>query len=68
MDRLDRHGDRFRTISVEVEARPEVAVRAPRPAGKTSTPAKQTEKPSAAGGKKPATKRKSKGDKVSNFQ
>ncbi|XP_026487169.1 uncharacterized protein LOC113394171 [Vanessa tameamea] len=63
IERLDKHGDPFRTASVEVETKPEVAPRAPRAGAKTQTTPKQVEKQNTTGAKKPATKRKSKADK-----
>lgn len=63
IERLDKHGDPFRTASFEVEIKPEVTARAPRAGAKTQTAAKQVDKQNT-GAKKPATKRKSKADKV----
>ncbi|XP_045448436.1 HMG1/2-like protein [Melitaea cinxia] len=62
IERLDKHGDPFRTASFEVEVKPEVTARAPRAGAKTQTAAKQVDKQNT-GAKKPATKRKSKADK-----
>ncbi|XP_075973807.1 uncharacterized protein LOC142975047 [Anticarsia gemmatalis] len=62
VERLDSHGDQFRTASLEVDTKPEVVVRPPRAGGKTPAVTKQ-EKPSAANPKKPGPKRKSKADK-----
>lgn len=64
VERLDKHGDPFRTASVEVEVKPKVPVRPPRVGAKTQTQSKQVDKQNASGGKKPAPKRKSKADKV----
>ncbi|CAG9584838.1 unnamed protein product [Danaus chrysippus] len=63
VERLDKHGDPFRTASVEVEVKPKVPVRPPRVGAKTQTQSKQVDKQNASGGKKPAPKRKSKADK-----
>lgn len=63
VDRLDKHGDQFRTVGVEVETKPEVIVRPPRAGGKAQTVSKQTDKQNATGAKKPGPKRKSKADK-----
>lgn len=63
IERLDKHGDPFRTASFEVEIKPEVTARAPRAGAKTQTAAKQVDKQNT-GAKKPAPKRKSKADKV----
>lgn len=63
IERLDRHGDGFRTASMEVDTKPEVIVR-PKAGNKAQTGGKQAEKQAAAGGKKPGPKRKSKADKV----
>ncbi|CAB3229816.1 unnamed protein product [Arctia plantaginis] len=63
VERLDNHGDQFRTASLEIDTKPEVTVRPPRAGGKTPAVAKQTEKPSSANPKKPGPKRKSKADK-----
>ncbi|XP_026752292.1 uncharacterized protein LOC113512590 [Galleria mellonella] len=62
VERLDRHGDPFRTASVEVEVKPEVVSRPARPAPKTQS-SKPADKQNSAGGKKPGPKRKSKADK-----
>lgn len=67
VERLDKHGDPFRTATVEVEVKPEITPRAPRAGAKTQTGAKQTDKQNASGGKKPAPKRKSKADKVNRY-
>lgn len=64
VERLDRHGDQFRTASLEVDTKPEVIVRPARAGGKTQAVSKQTDKQNATGGKKPGPKRKSKADKV----
>lgn len=64
VERLDGHGDQFRTASLEIDTKPEVTVRPPKAGGKTPTVTKPTEKPSPANPKKSGTKRKSKADKV----
>ncbi|XP_021184268.2 uncharacterized protein LOC110372071 [Helicoverpa armigera] len=63
VERLDRHGDQFRTVCLEVETKPEVIVRPPRAGGKTQAVSKQTDKQNAGAAKKPGPKRKSKADK-----
>lgn len=61
---MDKHGDPFRTATVEVDVKPEVTARPPRAGAKAQAGAKQADKQNVAGGKKPAPKRKSKADKV----
>ncbi|CAH0723220.1 unnamed protein product, partial [Brenthis ino] len=63
VERLDKHGDPFRTATVEVDVKPEVTARPPRASAKAQAGTKQADKQNAAGGKKPAPKRKSKADK-----
>lgn len=63
MDRLDKHGDPFRTASMEVDVKPEIAPRT-KPSAKAPAAAKQTDKQNAGAPKKPGPKRKSKADKV----
>ncbi|KAG6439657.1 hypothetical protein O3G_MSEX000962, partial [Manduca sexta] len=58
--RLDRHGDPFRTVALEIETKSDVNTRPSRPSVKTQ-PVKQ-EKQNATT-KKAASKRKSKADK-----
>ncbi|KAM3959176.1 uncharacterized protein ACR2FA_006710 [Aphomia sociella] len=62
VERLDRHGDPFRTASVEVEVKQEVVARPGRP-GPKAQPSKPADKQSSSGSKKPGPKRKSKADK-----
>ncbi|CAH2036905.1 unnamed protein product, partial [Iphiclides podalirius] len=63
IERLDKHGDQFRTSSVEVDSKPEMTPRVARPVPKTHQVTRNVEKQNPNGGKKPATKRKSKADK-----
>lgn len=62
VERLDKHGDSFRTASVETDIKPEHVNSAK--SNKTHSQGARLEKPNSTGGKKPASKRKSKGDKV----
>ncbi|XP_059048609.1 uncharacterized protein LOC131843865 [Achroia grisella] len=62
VERLDGHGDAFRTASVEAEVKPEVLTRPGRTGSKTQT-SKPIDKQNSTGGKKPGPKRKSKADK-----
>lgn len=66
VERLDKHGDGFRSTAVDtVEVKQEGTVKLPPRAGaKTQAGGKQADKQNAGGGKKPAPKRKSKADKV----
>lgn len=64
VERLDSHGDGFRTASMEPEIKPEVGSKPSRATPKAQT-SKQSEKLNATGGKKTGPKRKSKADKVS---
>ncbi|CAK1547349.1 unnamed protein product [Leptosia nina] len=62
VERLDKHGDSFRTASIENDMKqeiPHITVKANKP----QTSARQADKHNATGGKKPAPKRKSKADK-----
>lgn len=64
MERLDRHGDSFRTAATEVDVKTETTTRVARPP-KSSVASKHVEKQNVpATGKKPGPKRKSKADKV----
>ncbi|CAH0397779.1 unnamed protein product [Chilo suppressalis] len=63
VERLDRHGDTFRTASMEVETKPELVTKPSKPANKTQPTTKQVEKPIPVVGKKPGPKRKTKADK-----
>ncbi|XP_023944637.2 uncharacterized protein LOC112050577 [Bicyclus anynana] len=63
VERLDKHGDSFRSTTVDVEVKQEVVVKPPRAGAKTQSGGKQTDKQNAGGAKKPAAKRKSKADK-----
>ncbi|XP_047995099.1 HMG1/2-like protein [Leguminivora glycinivorella] len=63
VERLDKHGDGFRTASVDVEVKPEVVVKTARVPSKAQPAPKQTEKQNATSAKKPGPKRKSKADK-----
>lgn len=65
--RLDKHGDPFRSMSLEIETKPELVSKVSRPTPKAQLSAKQAEKLNASGGKKPGPKRKSKADKVIFF-
>ncbi|XP_045772250.1 high mobility group B protein 3 [Maniola jurtina] len=60
VERLDKHGDAFRSTAVDVEVKQEVIVKPPQKGAKSQSGGKQTEKQNA---KKTATKRKSKADK-----
>lgn len=64
IERLDKHGDQFRTSSVEMDVKPEMTSRVARPVPKTQQVLKNAEKQNPTGGKKPGPKRKSKADKV----
>lgn len=62
---MDKHGDPFRTATVEFDTKSETAPKVPRMGAKTPAPAKPAEKQNTAtGGKKAGSKRKSKADKV----
>ncbi|KAL4708700.1 hypothetical protein ACJJTC_017379 [Scirpophaga incertulas] len=63
VERLDSHGDAFRTVSIEMDIKPEVMLRPNRPTNKSQSMPKQLEKQITASGKKPAPKRKTKADK-----
>ncbi|KPJ08835.1 High mobility group-T protein [Papilio machaon] len=63
VERLDKHGDPFRTTAVEVDVKPEVTSRVARPVTKAQPIQRNTEKQNTTGGKKTGTKRKSKADK-----
>lgn len=67
VERLDKHGDSFRTASVEADIKPEVITSSIK-ASKQQTPVRQIEKQNTTGGKKPASKKKSKADKVQTFE
>ncbi|XP_013199924.1 uncharacterized protein LOC106142633 [Amyelois transitella] len=62
VERLDSHGDAFRTASMEQETKPEVVSKPTRAPPKAQS-SKQMDKQNATGGKKPGSKRKSKADK-----
>lgn len=64
MEQLDKHGDNFRTASVEIEVKPEIVAKTSRVTSKAQPASKQTDKQNTGGGKKPGPKRKSKADKV----
>ncbi|XP_041978033.1 non-histone protein 10 [Aricia agestis] len=64
VERLDKHGDAFRTASLEIDTKPEVVEKAPRTSTKNVTGAKQpSDKTQSNSTKKPATKRKTKAEK-----
>ncbi|KAI8436126.1 hypothetical protein MSG28_004226 [Choristoneura fumiferana] len=63
VEQLDKHGDSFRTASVEIEVKPEIVAKTSRVTSKTQPASKQTDKQNTGGGKKPGPKRKSKADK-----
>ncbi|XP_072931771.1 uncharacterized protein [Epargyreus clarus] len=63
VERLDKHGDPFRTATVEFDTKPETAPKIPRLGAKAPAPAKPADKQNATGGKKAGPKRKSKADK-----
>lgn len=64
IERLDRHGDPFRTVTMEVDTKSEVNVRPARPGAKTQNTAKSMEKQNTTNVKKPGAKRKTKAEKV----
>ncbi|XP_047504884.1 HMG1/2-like protein [Pieris napi] len=63
VERLDKHGDSFRTAVLESDIKPTHIHSTVKTSKPQSQGARQIEKPSGMGGKKPAPKRKSKGDK-----
>ncbi|CAG4937013.1 unnamed protein product [Parnassius apollo] len=63
IERLDKHGDPFRTTSVEIDVKPELTSRIARPVAKAQPFVRIAEKQNSSTGKKPGSKRKSKADK-----
>lgn len=60
VERLDQHGDPFRTVAIELETKPEALTKNQKTNAKAQGPSKQTDKQAASGGKKPPAKRKNK--------
>lgn len=65
IERLDRHGDPFRSAVLEMDTKSETVQRPARPVAKVQPVAKQTDKQN--GGKKTGAKRKTKAEKVNNY-
>ncbi|XP_068632092.1 TCF3 fusion partner homolog [Battus philenor] len=62
IERLDKHGDPFRTATLEMDVKPEVT-QIVRPAAKAQPVPRNAEKHNPTGGKKSGPKRKSRADK-----